>query len=90
MTKVMCLMGHNSYKGCRFCYIKGIFCQHSKHIYYPCAIPKSYKQDDYNPSDLPKRTSSSFNHDIMKIQRERTKNMRNTYMKETGMIMLIN
>ena len=29
MTKVMHLTGHNSYMGCRFCYIKGIYCQQS-------------------------------------------------------------
>lgn len=26
---------------CRFCHIKGIYCQKSKHIYYPCSMLKN-------------------------------------------------
>jgi hypothetical protein len=84
MTKIMCLTGHNSYMGCRFCYLKGIYCQHSKHIYYPCVIPKSYGRDNYDPLNLPKRTSESFECDIMKIESEHTKSIRKEYIKETG------
>ena len=35
LTKIMNLKGHNSYLGCRFCNIKGIYSNKYKHIYFP-------------------------------------------------------
>jgi hypothetical protein len=31
----MNITGHNSYSGCRFCDIKGIYSQKHRHVYYP-------------------------------------------------------
>jgi hypothetical protein len=31
----MNITGHNSYSGCRFCDIKGVYSQKHRHIYYP-------------------------------------------------------
>ena len=35
LTKVMNITGHNSYSGCRFCDIQGVYSQKYKHIYFP-------------------------------------------------------
>jgi len=32
ISKLMCLTGHNSYMGCRYCDLKGVY---SNHVYYP-------------------------------------------------------
>ncbi|CAG8792974.1 26331_t:CDS:2, partial [Gigaspora rosea] len=40
LTKVMCTTGHNSYKACRFCSIRGICCKENQHIYFPLKPPK--------------------------------------------------
>ncbi|CAG8727529.1 8692_t:CDS:2, partial [Racocetra persica] len=50
LTKLMGLTGHNSYKGCRYCNIKGIY---FSHIYYPTKPPRDQEengQDFYFPS----------------------------------------
>jgi hypothetical protein len=88
VAKLMCMSGHNAYFGCRFCNLKGTFSEKSRHVYYPCSMPRGSSISDYNPEDLPNRTEHDFFNDVMKIQREHTKNLRNTYIKETGIINL--
>ena len=34
ITKFLCLMGHNSYYGCRYCMIKGTYSTKHSHIYF--------------------------------------------------------
>ena len=70
ISKLMNITGHNSYMGCRFCYLKGIYCYNSKHVYYPCTMPKNYKDSDYDPLNLPKRTEHSFKQYILLIENE--------------------
>jgi hypothetical protein len=55
----MCLTGHNSSKGCRYCDIKGIY---KNHIYYPTIPPENYKKNckTYDSRNLPLRTHSQF------------------------------
>ena len=31
----MNITGHNSYSGCRFCNIQGVYSQKHKHVYFP-------------------------------------------------------
>jgi hypothetical protein len=78
MTKVMHLTGHNSYMGCRFCYIKGTYCQQSRHIYYPC-----------NPSELIKRDENSFKQDIALLESKDKLTDRKFCMKQTGKILCL-
>ena len=42
LSKVMNIMGYNSYSGCRFCDIKGIYSKKYKHIYFPTNLKKIY------------------------------------------------
>ena len=42
LSKVMNITGHNSYSGCRFCDIKGIYSEKHKHIYFPTDLKKIY------------------------------------------------
>ena len=65
ISKIM----HNSYMSCQFCYLKGTYCQHSNHMYYPCTMPKNYENSNYNPSDLPKRTEHTFYWDVLLIEK---------------------
>jgi len=79
----MHLTGHNSYLGCRFCYIKGIYCHHSKHVYYPCSIP-DIRQQNFDPSNLPKRTQQTFERDILKIENENQNTIKQSLIKNSG------
>ena len=84
ITKIMCLTGHNSYMGCRFCYIKGVYCSNRKHIYYPCNMPKGYTNSNYDPSNLNKRTEQSFRHDISLVENEYQISVKKDHIKKTG------
>jgi len=42
LSKVMNITSHNSYSGCRFCDIKGIYSEKHKHIYFPTDLKKTY------------------------------------------------
>src|SRR6266498_2424166 len=42
LSKVMNITGYNSYLGCRFCDIKGIYSEKHKHIYFPTDLKKIY------------------------------------------------
>ncbi|CAG8529640.1 11950_t:CDS:2, partial [Gigaspora margarita] len=53
LTKLMCITGHNSYRGCRYCNLKGI---HTNHIYYPTILPTNVNSIRYCASNLPKRS----------------------------------
>lgn len=35
LTKLMNITGHNSYSGCRFCNIEGVYSKQHRHIYFP-------------------------------------------------------
>ena len=64
--------------GCRFCYIKGTYCQQSRHIYYPC-----------NPSELIKRDENSFKQDIALLESKDKLTDRKFCMKQTGKILFV-
>ena len=83
ITKLMCLTGHNSYMGCRFCYVKGVWCQQSRHVYYPCSMPRDSDIQDFDPLNLPKRTSHTFERDILKVENEHQGSIKELYAKET-------
>jgi len=59
LTKLMCLTGHNSYKGCRYCDIRGI---NMNHVYFltmpPIGEDDNYKT--YNLNNLPMRNHEQF------------------------------
>jgi hypothetical protein len=84
MSKIMHLKGHNSYMGCRFCYLKGVYCQQSKHVYYPCSMPRDCDIQDFDPLNLPKRTSHTFERDILKVENVHQNSIKELYAKETG------
>jgi hypothetical protein len=88
VSKLMCMLGHNAYLGCRFCYLKGTYSAKYKHVYYPCFIPRSNEEDvsDFDPEDLPNRTENNFLNDISKIMNETNNKARKSYIKETGII----
>ncbi|GET00247.1 transposase domain-containing protein [Rhizophagus clarus] len=35
LSKILCLIGHNSYSGCRFCNLQGTLNETNRHVYYP-------------------------------------------------------
>jgi hypothetical protein len=87
ISKLMNLTGHNSYMGCRFCYLKGIYCQQSKHVYYPCSIPRDsdiLDIQDFDPLNLPKRTPHTFERDIFNIENEYQNSIRKSLIKNSG------
>ncbi|CAG8578453.1 18922_t:CDS:2 [Dentiscutata erythropus] len=70
ITKLICLMGHNSYRGCCYCNIKGIY---SSHIYYPTNPPRDQNSETYDSENLPIRTHNEFKRQIKTIQNAQTK-----------------
>ena len=85
LTKLMCLMGHNSYMGCRFCYIRGRYARH--HVYFPLEPTTDSEGIYYDPGALPLRTHSSYTNDI-----NRMKHLQGTALdkaqKECGMCII--
>ncbi|PKC07066.1 hypothetical protein RhiirA5_481056, partial [Rhizophagus irregularis] len=58
LTKLMCFTGHNSYKGCRYCNIKGICV---KHVYFPTIPPiGSNNLMSYDANNLPLRSHEEY------------------------------
>jgi hypothetical protein len=88
ISKLMCMSGHNAYLGCRFCYLKGVYSETSRHVYYPCSMPRNSDISDINSANLPNRTEHDFFNDISKIIGETNKTKRTSYIKETGMLIL--
>jgi len=58
----MCTTGHNSYLGCRFCYIRGTIV--NRHVYYPLEPPSDVTGTRYDPEALPLRTHQSYIQDV--------------------------
>ncbi|GBB96183.1 hypothetical protein RclHR1_00270029 [Rhizophagus clarus] len=46
LSKVLCLTGHNSYSGCRFCNLQRTLNETNRHVYYPL-------QQVIDPKQLP-------------------------------------
>ncbi|CAG8590114.1 20412_t:CDS:10 [Gigaspora margarita] len=86
LTKLMCLTGHNSYMGCRFCYLKKVYCNEAKHIYYPSQSLYRAQNHKYDPNNLPLRTVQSFKEDIQLVQNANNKKIaiQNTDKHWTG------
>ena len=90
ISKLMCMSGHNAYCGCRFCYLKGVYSEKYRHVYFPCSMPSSSDiLDDFNPKDLPIRSEHNFLSDVDKIMNETNKTRRKSCVKETGIINFI-
>ena len=89
IAKLMCMSGHNAYLGCRFCYLKGVYSDKSRHVYFPCSMPRSSGISDFNPEDLPIRSEHDFFSDVDKIMNETNKTRRKSCVRETGIINFI-
>ena len=68
LSKVMCTTGHNSYKACRFCYIKGIYSEESRHVYFPLKPPTGMSGSQYDPKSLPERTHKDYAQDAAAVE----------------------
>jgi len=62
----MCLIGHNSYKGCRYCDICGIY---MGHVYFPTMPPieKKNKCTTYDSDNLPMQNHEQFKERIQQL-----------------------
>ena len=58
LAKVMCTMGHNSYMGCQFCYIKGVYV--NRHVYYLLKTPNNHSAMRYSPGALLKQMHNTY------------------------------
>ncbi|CAG8764554.1 17043_t:CDS:1, partial [Racocetra persica] len=65
LTKIMCLTRHNSYRGCRYCNLKGVC---TNHIYYPTTPPTDVNTMRYCASNLPSRTHEKWKERLKKIR----------------------
>lgn len=85
----MCMSGHNAYFGCRFCHLKGTYSEKSRHVYYPCLMPRGSGISDYDPKALPERTEDNFFNDINKVINETNNTRKTSFIKNTGIINFI-
>lgn len=60
--------GHNSYKACRFCSIRGIYCQGNRHVYFPLKPPMNMSGCQYNSENLPLRTHEDYIRDVTVVK----------------------
>ncbi|RGB25344.1 hypothetical protein C1646_632238, partial [Rhizophagus diaphanus] len=83
LTKLMYLTGHNSYKGCRFCDIRGIYLNH---VYFPTKPPmeKENEYERYDPENLPLRTHKQFKDRIFQLNQANSKRERKELETEFG------
>ena len=84
LAKVICTTGHNSYQGCRFCYLRGIYCANNKHVYYPLLPPKRSTSTRYTSNALPERTHRRYLQDIDTIENSGSKANRTQSIKAAG------
>ena len=77
----MGLTGHNSYKGCRYCNIKGVY---SNHIYYPTTPPIGFNSINYDASDLPLRSHNEFKENIQDLEYAITQKEHAALQKDYG------
>ncbi|RIB27963.1 hypothetical protein C2G38_1952520, partial [Gigaspora rosea] len=80
LTKLISLTGHNSYKGCRYCNIKGIY---SSHVYYPTTPPRG-QGETYDPANLPLRSYNEYKRQIQEIQNAQTTVEQNQAIRHYG------
>ncbi|RIB02199.1 hypothetical protein C2G38_1991615, partial [Gigaspora rosea] len=81
LTKLMGLTGHNSYKGCRYCNLKGV---HTNHIYYPTTPPTNINSKKYFPSNLPSRTHEEWKERLKKIHKTKFEKERSKLITKYG------
>src|SRR6266540_3225069 len=79
LSKVMNITGHNSYSGCRFCDIRGIYSQKYRHVYFPTNLKERYIKKNY---------STWLTH-INKIETATTTKEKKTLIKQYGMIIIM-
>jgi len=79
----MYLTGHNSYKGCHFCNIHGIYLNH---VYFLTMLPmgKEHKHQKYDPDNLPLRTHRQFKDQIFQLNQLITEKERKKLVTEFG------
>jgi len=77
----MGLTDHNSYKGCYYCNLRGIY---YSHIYYLTSPPRCQKGEVYDPANLLLKTHSEYEKRIKKIQNIQTISEYNQLVKHYG------
>ena len=76
LSKVVCLTGHNSYSGCRFCNLQGTLNEMNRHVYYPL-------QQNIDPKQLPIRTHNEMLNNINQIEHLKG-NHRENFIRDCG------
>ncbi|GES80966.1 transposase domain-containing protein [Rhizophagus clarus] len=82
LAKLMCTTGHNSYQGCRYCDLRGIW---ENHVYFPIKPPKGKTGVAYNPNNLPKRTHQDYLNKIIKWKSAKNNRDKERIETATGM-----
>lgn len=78
----MNLTGHNSYKGCRYCDIRGIY---MNHVYFPTMAPIGEESNNqYDPDNLPIRNHEQFKERIQQLVRANSNKERHKLEVEFG------
>ena len=83
LTKLMGLTGHNSYKGCRYCNIKGLYLNH---IYYPTTSPIGFNSRNYDANNLPLRSHKEYEKMIQNLKHVTTKQAIESLQQHYGML----
>jgi hypothetical protein len=83
ISKLVNLMGHNAYMGCRHCNICGVY---NDHIYFPLSREHSTSNNNiqYNPQNLPLRTHQEYLQDVECIEAIQTNQAKINRATERG------
>jgi len=82
LTKLMNLTGHNSYKGCHCCDIRGIY---MNHVYFPTTPPIGEEgYETYNSRNLPLHIHRQFKDRIHQLNQASTLKERDKLKTEFG------
>ncbi|GES90549.1 transposase domain-containing protein [Rhizophagus clarus] len=81
LAKLMYTIGHNSYKGCRYCEIHGVY---HNHVYFPTTPPKKSKGIKYIPVNLPKKTHITYLQKIRHLSIAQNSTQKKKLESETG------
>jgi hypothetical protein len=79
LSKIMNITGYNSYSGCRFCDIRGIYSQKHRHVYFPTKLKEKYV----------KKNHSSWSTYINEIETATTIKEKETLVRQYGMIIMM-
>ena len=81
LAKLMYTTGHNSYEGCWYCKLCGIY---ERHVYYSTTPPRNTNGVKYTPEHLPKKMHQDYLENIQTLNKAKNNTQKKQLEKNTG------